>query len=881
MRRTLWVLVLLGCSDGEGPRDGPRGSTEDALPRRADALLVDGGRDAAHLDMAPELDAESPRDAAPDATEGAPDGTPPDARVDPPDGGSACTLGSGGLTALSRGGATGSVTVEGDPCQRTFRLRTTQALRDGVPANPLTLQDNPDGPRLRTSSPLVDALYALALAEAGENAVEAIRDGAFSNGQPVPCAPGGCYETGRLWHYVWTRDTAYATALGLASLDSQRVQNALDFKLSEPTGGGPLQIMQDTGTGGSHPISTDRVIWALGARTLLAQLEGPRLSVFSARAREAMRTTADHDRAVAFDPSDGLYRGEQSFLDWREQTYPAWTADHLAHIGMSKALSTNIAHFILLDTLADLAPDGPYRAQADALRAAIRSRFWLPEDGLFSTFITTTLDPAPARQFDLLGNALAILEGVATPEQAAEILSRYPHMAGGTPVIWPQQQFTPIYHNRAAWPFVTAFWLRAALAEGRGAVVAQAVTDLMTGAALNLSNMENLEAVSGAPAVDDGAYSGPVVNSQRQLWSVAGYLVVVHEALFGLTPTADGLTFAPAVPVTLWDQLFADAPAIELVGYPWRGRRLHVVVHRPGTGPAAPQHLRAEDLAEGTVLEANAADLPLGPPQRAVDAADYRDIFAPRPPRVVAVEGRADGLRVVFASGGDAAADLQFAVYRDGERLVNDLPGAATDYLDAAARADGPSHCYTVEARFRSGTVSQRADPACWWGPGADRIITLNAADLEPVGGQRAQDHGRPHLEVWADAGQGVRSALFTATRTGSWLIQAVYSNGAAGLTTGITTGLLRLRVEDEGGGAVALGYLPLPHTGDWGAWRDSAFVEAQLVAGTRYRILLDGEGEAYNMSIFQHFRRYTGGLGGEGGPFNRANIAALKLLGR
>ena len=41
----------------------------------------------------------------------------------------------------------------------------------------------------------------------------------------------------------------------------------------------------------------------------------------------------------------------------------------------------------------------------------------------------------------------------------------------------------------------------------------------MRGAALNLSNMENLEVTTGKAWVEDGPYSGPVVNSQRQLSS--------------------------------------------------------------------------------------------------------------------------------------------------------------------------------------------------------------------------------------------------------------------------------------------------------------------------------------------------------------------------
>jgi len=52
---------------------------------------------------------------------------------------------------------------------------------------------------------------------------------------------------------------------------------------------------------------------------------------------------------VAFDPATGLYRGEQSFLDWREQSYPAWVEGTPVHIATSKSLSTNVAHLRALE----------------------------------------------------------------------------------------------------------------------------------------------------------------------------------------------------------------------------------------------------------------------------------------------------------------------------------------------------------------------------------------------------------------------------------------------------------------------------------------------------------------------------------------------------
>ncbi|UUZ52876.1 hypothetical protein LP419_27435 [Massilia sp. H-1] len=116
-----------------------------------------------------------------------------------------------------------------------------------------------------------------------QNAVARISDGNYNGGAAVDCA---CFETGEKWHYVWTRDLSYAADLGLALLDPQRVRNSLDFKLSGWRSGvrpqqqaagsaDGLQIIQDTGSGGSWPVSTDRVTWAFGAERVLATLPRP------------------------------------------------------------------------------------------------------------------------------------------------------------------------------------------------------------------------------------------------------------------------------------------------------------------------------------------------------------------------------------------------------------------------------------------------------------------------------------------------------------------------------------------------------------------------------------------------------------------------------
>jgi hypothetical protein len=110
--------------------------------------------------------------------------------------------------------------------------------------------------------------------------------------------------------------------------------------------------------------------------------------------------------------------------------------------------------------------------------------------------------------------------------------------------------------------FVIALWVRAAAKVGNWKVVNHCVWSLVRASALHLSNMENLEFLSGETFVDAGPLSGPVLNSRyvhsmharafgptssiefpstcrRQLWSVAGYLAMVHDVVFGLQTRDD------------------------------------------------------------------------------------------------------------------------------------------------------------------------------------------------------------------------------------------------------------------------------------------------------------------------------------------------------
>jgi len=811
-----------------------------------------------------------------------------------------------------------SVVIGGDDCTRSYTLTSTATRRDDFPASPRVVVERAGDPRLRTGHALFDALHALALAEVHENEVANISDGAFSGGAVIPCGSNGCFETGRKWTYVWTRDTSFAVDLGLAALDPTRAADSLRFKLS-PTRISPndnaLHIVQDTGSGGSYPVSSDRVVWALGARAVLLQLTGDARIAFRNEAFAALTTTLERDRGVVFDATSSLYRGETSFLDWREQTYPSWTEHDVVDIASSAALSTNVLHLHALTLAADLAAElgdpreARYRALAADLRDAIHRRFWLDDAGLFASFLSTTLDAVPVHRFDLLGQSLAILYGVASDDEARRILSTYPHFGRGAPVIFPEQQFVPIYHNRAEWPFVDAYWLRAARKAKHDAVSDRMVNALMRGAALNLSNMESFEAGTGSPYLVDDIASGPVVNSQRQLWSVAGYLAMVHSTLFGLVATPTGLTVDPWLTRGLRTSVLAGSDQLVLADFPHRGRKVTIVItfpHDEATGPTGGAYrVSSLKIANEAFTDAIIPDARLGPVgahakidvtleidpsvpastlREVATSSDWHALYAPRTPQVKWVTTDAGKLRLELGLGNESSDGLTVNIYRDGLRVAADLPGATTSWLDPDSNASAASSpCYTAESVFTvSGNHSHHARSTCWWGVDSAAIQSFDAHAFEAVGGSAVDEYGRYHYQDWGDVGHTLTLRGVRPTRSGQHLVQLEYGNGAGPINTGIACGIKRVTVIDEATNTtVADGIIVMPQLGRWDRWALSTFVSADLLATATYRIAISSDSGTMNMSGLAHFATYRGATGGVDGPFSRVNISLLKLLAR
>ncbi|HIE5649294.1 TPA: Six-hairpin glycosidase-like protein [Stenotrophomonas maltophilia] len=663
--------------------------------------------------------------------------------------------------------------------------------------------------RSQTGSVMFDALFALAQQEMAQDRVDAIRDPAFDEGRPVPC---DCFQTGARWPYVWTRDVSFAADLALARLDPQRTRQSLQFKLSAARDGRTpgLFVAQDTGSGGSWPISSDRVVWFLAARHLL---DDP---AFAEQVWQALQGTLAQDRAMVFDPQMGLYRGETSFLDWREQTYPDWTRENVRFIGDSYALSTNVLHYQALRLAEQMAAQrgddrrAQYKAWADELAVRIDARFWRDDMGQYMSYIGEAAHPVPYAKVDLLGLSLGILADVLPEARARRALANYPMGPAGSPVVWPQEAQQPIYHNRAIWPFVSAYSLRAARQLDDAPRIAAEIRSLMQGAALAGSNMENYELVSQAVHVDEGALSGPVVNSERQLWSVAGYLAMVTEGVFGVQ---DDGRVQPKLPAALVPELFGTHPRITLEA---NGKRY--VLERPqNVGDGLLVAGRTTTRGSTTTVQLVAAPAATGFAATTADA----NMRAPATPVAPQALRKGAGWNV------PVAADQ--VLWKDG-KAVTDSKGVAR------ISDDGLQHCLSLTRR--AGTLESLHSPMLCVGP--QQVL------------------------------KGEERWQFTSAKAGQVRLRLQYRNPNGPINTGVTAAVKQLVLQCPGQ-PLQRHTVAMPHSV---AVQDSTSATFAVPKGPCTVALEEG----FNMSALQHFAHYTGGKGGREGVLNQAQVKALTL---
>jgi hypothetical protein len=380
-------------------------------------------------------------------------------------------------------------------------------------------------PALTTPYPVEAAVYNMSVDEC-INAVE----------------PDGTLRTGLEWGGVWTRDVSYSTILSMAYMQPEAAMTSLLCKINSKG-----EIVQDTGTGGAWPCSTDRQIW-VGAAWEIYKVTGSRewLETVYPVAKKSLEV----DIRTIYDENTGLAKGESSFIDWRKNSYPIWMEP--ADIYDSKCLGTNMVHYIALTSAAQMGrilgddeAAGIFDAKAQTLKEAVNEHLWMEDKGYYAQFLAGRVDDILYTKSETLGNSLAILYGVAEGERAMRLSQSAPVVDFGAPVFWPWIPDMAPYHNRAVWPFVQSYWIQASAKTGNEPGVLHGIAAVWRAAMMYATNKENFVA-------NDGNWKGTQVNSSNMLWSLSGSLSITFRTLMGINYDGpDAIRFAPVVPKSL------------------------------------------------------------------------------------------------------------------------------------------------------------------------------------------------------------------------------------------------------------------------------------------------------------------------------------------
>ncbi|MCC6281810.1 MAG: glycogen debranching protein [Saprospiraceae bacterium] len=665
-------------------------------------------------------------------------------------------------------------------------------------------------PQYHSDQPIVDALFNLSLEEATKN-IE--KDSTF--------------RTGAKWGGVWTRDVSYSTLLAFAYHEPEVAKTSLRKKVKRN------RIIQDTGSGGAWPVSSDRTTWALAAWEIY-KATGDRN--WLAEAFQVIKNSADDDEKTLFDPQTGMYCGESSFLDWREQTYPKWMSNMDIYVSLN--LGTNVVHYQTHRILAEMAKilGEPYQAyvfKAETIKAGINKHLWMPDKGYYAQYLYGRPNLTVSPRFEALGEALAVLFDVADPVRAKTIVSKSPVTEYGVTCIFPQIPGIPPYHNDAIWPFVQSYWNLAAAKAGNEEALNRGLAAIYRAGALFLTNYENF--VAGT-----GDFDGTEINSDRMLWSMAGNLAMVHRVFMGMSFEADGIRFQPVVPKTYPGKK-------TLSNFHYRNATLHITVN--GFGNQIKTILLDGKPLKDAFLPANltgvhSIDIQL----KNNDFSDQRVNWLPNFFTLPAPQARREGNLLKW----DAVKDAKhYRVYKNGQYLGN----TAKTEMEVSP-IDGQFCEYKVSAveeiLFPVGeliaeeyvTESFTSEPVVFTDASAVKIFemeTFAPASKLPY----SNFSGGGFVEISTATNRRIECRIKVET-AGEYLLNVHYSNGSGPWNTDNKCAIRSLTVN----GSYA-GVLVFPQRGkdEWSDWGFSNSRSVSLQQGENL-VVISFEDWNNNMSV-------------------------------
>lgn len=652
-------------------------------------------------------------------------------------------------------------------------------------------------PAYHSDQPIVDALFKLSEEEGLKN-IEA----------------DSTFRTGAKWGGVWTRDVSYSIYLAFAYHQPDVAKISLMRKVKRG------RIIQDTGSGGAWPVSSDRTIWANAAWEIY-KVTGD--TVWLRQTYAIVRNTLDDDYKTLYVKETGMFKGESSFLDWREQTYPKWMSN--MDIAESENLGTNVVHYRAHMVLAEMAkelglPFQEYLDRAREIKKGINQYLWMPDKGYYAQYRYGRSAMVLSPRFEALGEALSVLFDVADSVQAIAILSKSPVTPFGITCIYPQIPGIPAYHNNAIWPFVQSYWNLAAAKTGNETVLNQGLAAIYRAGALFLTNYENMVA-------QNGDYMGTEINSDRMLWSMAGNMAMVHRVFMGMHFETNGIRFQPVIPANY-------GGTKTLSNFTYRNTKLDITVEGFGNkiasfnvdGKTQNDAFIAAQSEGHHVIEIKMANQPFTPSTMNLVANQYSPV-APQ------VTRNKNSLCWKVVTGA-----VSYRVYQNGQPWKN-LAETSIELLEQ------PFAEYAVSAIDTSGLESFISEPVAIY---ADDKMKIYEAENQVTKSTLPYTNfsGKGFIEITPAKNRQVKLTI-NCTKAGKYLIDCRYANGTGPWNTDNNCGIRSFYINGQYQGVMVF---PQRGTNEWSDWGFTNSFRVNLQKGKNqielkfddWNINMDGE---------------------------------------
>lgn len=662
-------------------------------------------------------------------------------------------------------------------------------------------------PILTSSNRLHNAIYNMGLDEMVNN-VE----------------PDTTLRTGKEWAGVWTRDVSYSIILSMAYLQPEASKVSLMQKVNSRG-----CIIQDTGSGGAWPISSDRMIWSVAAYELY-KVTGDR--EWLEYIYPIIVNSVSDDIKTLYGES-GLVRGETSFIDWREQSYPKWM--QTVDIYNSESLSTSVVHYKTFRILADIARDlgrkkesETYLSQAQKLKNAINKYLWLDDKGYYAMYRYGRNSLITNPRVETLGESLAILFDVASPERGKSITENNPITPYGVGVFYPQIKDMTAYHNNALWPFVASYWALANAKVKNEEGTLQAIGSVFRPAALFATNKENFNLDNGDIATE--------LNSSNMLWSLSGNLAITYRILFGIHFETDGLRFEPFIPKKLSDSR-------SLTNFHYRNANLNITIEGYGdriksfivngkeTEPFIPA--KSKGLLNIRIVMENNDIVPMN----VTMASNLKSPLTPVS-RLVELNGS------LFMEWNPIEYIGGYKILRNGKTV------AVTNNTNYLIEEYGE---YQVIGFDGNGIESFASEPIMYF---PTKVVDF---DIENIDMKSVEISYKPLQPVVGYLGKGFvetdhlsgnANVEVTVPEDGNYLLAVRYANGNGPINTENKAAIRTLKVD-----GVKVGVIVMPQrgTGNWNDWGNSNYIRSTLTKG-KHTICISFQPENENMNIHTNY---------------------------